>query len=59
MPFLTVTTWPNMSDNKSRKLIEELTKTVHKVTGAPLKKITVVINEIPQNRWGGRGNYGI
>ncbi|THV37737.1 tautomerase family protein [Glycomyces buryatensis] len=55
MPFITVTTWPNQTDEQCRHLIEELTKTTHEVTGAPLDKITVVIQEIPQSRWGEAG----
>ncbi|MFI9269869.1 4-oxalocrotonate tautomerase family protein [Kitasatospora sp. NPDC052896] len=58
MPILTVTTWPNQTDEKCQELIEELTTTVHKVTGAPFDKITVYINEIPQNRWGEGGVLG-
>ncbi|MFD9221534.1 4-oxalocrotonate tautomerase family protein [Streptomyces sp. NPDC060064] len=55
MPFITVTTWPNQTDEKCQELIEEITKVTHKVTGAPLDKIAVVIQEIPQNRWGEGG----
>jgi 4-oxalocrotonate tautomerase len=55
MPFITVTTWPNQTDEKCQELIEEITNATHKVTGAPLDKIAVVIQEIPQNRWGEAG----
>ena len=41
-----------------QELIEELTATVHRVIGAPLDKITVFIQEIPQNRWGEGGVLG-
>jgi 4-oxalocrotonate tautomerase len=58
MPFISVTTWPTLGDEKSQALIEALTHTVHEVAGAPLDKITVVINEIPQNRWGEGGVLG-
>ncbi|MQM26568.1 tautomerase family protein [Glycomyces albidus] len=55
MPFITVTTWPSQSDEQAQALIEEITKATHAVTGAPLDKIAVVINEIPQSRWGEAG----
>ncbi|RRR99521.1 tautomerase family protein [Glycomyces terrestris] len=55
MPFITVTTWPNQTDEQCQKLIEALTATTHEVTGAPLDKITVVVHEIPQARWGEAG----
>ncbi|MEU3495605.1 tautomerase family protein [Kitasatospora cineracea] len=58
MPILTVTTWPNQTDEKCLELIEELTATVNRVTGAPFDKITVYIQEIAQNRWGEGGVLG-
>lgn len=58
MPIISVTTWPNLGDEKSRKLIEALTTTTREVTGAPLDKITVLINEIPTNRWAEGGVLG-
>ncbi|MER7916527.1 MULTISPECIES: tautomerase family protein [unclassified Streptomyces] len=58
MPILSMTTWPNQTDEKCQELIEELTATVHRVIGAPLDKITVFIQEIPQNRWGEGGVLG-
>ena len=58
MPILHMTTWPNQTDEKCQELIEELTATVHRVIGAPLDKITVFIQEIPQNRWGEGGVLG-
>ena len=58
MPFISVTTWPTLGDDKSKALIEALTHTVHEVTAAPMDKIIVVINEIPQTRWGEGGVLG-
>jgi len=58
MPILTVTTWPNLGDEKSQLLIERLTDVVHETTGAPLDKITVLIQEVPQSRWGEGGVLG-
>jgi 4-oxalocrotonate tautomerase len=58
MPIITVTTWPNMSDDTCEELINELTSTMHRVTSAPMDKITVIIKEIPNNRWGEAGILG-
>lgn len=58
MPFITITTWPTLGDQKSQALIESLTKVVHEIAGAPIDKIVVIINEIPQNRWGEGGVLG-
>lgn len=58
MPLVTVTTWPNQTDEQCKELIEALTDTVQEVTGAPLDKITVYIHEVPPNRWGEGGALG-
>ncbi|MDJ0465892.1 tautomerase family protein [Streptomyces sp. H27-C3] len=58
MPIVSVTTWPSKNDEQCRELVEELTATVHRVTGAPLDKITVYIQEVPQNRWAEGGVLG-
>lgn len=58
MPVISVTTWPNQTDEKCRELIHEITSTVRRVTGAPLDKIVVYIQEVPQNRWGEAGVLG-
>jgi 4-oxalocrotonate tautomerase len=47
-----------MNDETCRELIESLTATVRRVTGAPLDKITVLIQEVPQTRWGEGGVTG-
>lgn len=57
MPIVSVTTWPG-ENGKAQELMEELTRTVARVTGAPLDKITVYINEIPKNRWSEGGALG-
>jgi 4-oxalocrotonate tautomerase len=58
MPIVTVTTWPSQSDDQCKTLVEELTSTVQRVTGAPLDKITVYIHEVPRNRWAEGGALG-
>jgi 4-oxalocrotonate tautomerase len=58
MPFISITPWPTLGDEKSQALIEAVTQTVHEVAGAPLDKIVVVIHEIAQNRWGEAGVLG-
>ncbi|MDE2000189.1 MAG: tautomerase family protein, partial [Burkholderiales bacterium] len=37
---------------------EALTETAQAVTGAPLDKITVLVHEVPRNRWGEGGTLG-
>lgn len=58
MPIIAITTWPTLGDEKSKELIEQVTQTVRNVTGAPLDKIVVYINEISRNRWGEAGTLG-
>ncbi|RLK58713.1 tautomerase family protein [Actinokineospora cianjurensis] len=57
MPILSVTTWPT-PDDKIRELVEALTTTMHRVTGAPLDKITVHVQEIAPDRWAEGGVLG-
>ncbi|MGW6910655.1 tautomerase family protein [Streptomyces sp. NPDC054940] len=58
MPIISVTTWDGQDDAQSQELLEELTRTVRRVTGAPLDKITVYIQEVPRNRWAEGGALG-
>lgn len=58
MPIIHITTWAGQTDEKSKELVEALTETTHRVTGAPLDKITVYISEIPRNRWAEAGVLG-
>ncbi|MCC0095964.1 MULTISPECIES: tautomerase family protein [Streptomyces] len=58
MPIISVTTWDGQDDAQCRELVEELTRTVRKVTGAPLDKITVYVQEVPRNRWAEGGALG-
>ncbi|MET9647167.1 4-oxalocrotonate tautomerase family protein [Streptomyces syringium] len=58
MPIVSVTTWPTDNDEQCRELMEELTATVHRITGAPLDKITVYVREIPRERWSEGGVLG-
>ncbi len=51
MPFITITTWKSEDDAACERLMHAISRTVHEITGAPLDKISVVINEIPKNRW--------
>ncbi|MEW2578282.1 tautomerase family protein [Streptomyces syringium] len=58
MPIVSVTTWPTDNDEQCRELMEELTATVHRITGAPLDKITVYVREVPRERWSEGGVLG-
>ena len=58
MPIIKVTTWEGQDDSEARELLVELTKTTRRVTGAPLDKISVFIEEIPKNRWAEAGSLG-
>lgn len=58
MPFIHVTTWPTKDEKQVIKLHEDITYAVHKNTGAPLDKISVVITEIPPSHWSDAGIPG-
>ncbi|MFQ9621349.1 MAG: tautomerase family protein [Enterobacteriaceae bacterium] len=55
MPFVHITTWPVKDEGKIIRLQEDITFAVHKHTGAPLDKISVVISEIHPSRWADAG----
>lgn len=58
MPIIRVTTWKSDNQEMKEKLVRELTRTVHETTGAPLAKITVFIEEIPNTQWAEAGVMG-
>ncbi|PIJ53225.1 tautomerase [Erwinia sp. OLMDLW33] len=58
MPFVHITTWPAKDEKEIIGLQEDITFAVHKNTGAPLDKISVVITEIPPSRWADAGVPG-
>lgn len=58
MPIIKVTTWKSDNQQLKEQLVKELTKTVHSVTGAPMPKITVFIEEIPNTQWAEGGVLG-
>jgi len=48
-----------MSDEqKVKKLVEEITHSIHLHCGAPLDKISVVISELTPDRWSDAGVLG-
>ncbi|MCP1436990.1 4-oxalocrotonate tautomerase [Erwinia persicina] len=58
MPFIHVTTWPAKDEIEIIRLQEDITFAVHKNTGAPLDKISVVISEVQPSRWSDAGVPG-
>jgi len=58
MPFVHITTWPAKDENEIIRLQEDITLAVHKNTGAPLDKISVVITEVQPSRWADAGIPG-
>lgn len=58
MPIINVTTWKNSEPATKKRLLDGLTRVTHEVTGAPLDKITVFIQEVPQSDWAEAGIPG-
>lgn len=52
MPLIQITMLEGRTPERKEKLIEEITKTVSTVLGAPLESIRIGINEIPDTNWG-------
>jgi len=58
MPFVQITTWKLSDEHKVKKLVEEITHSIHLHCGAPLDKISVVISELTPDRWSDAGILG-
>jgi 4-oxalocrotonate tautomerase len=57
MPIINITTWPTPAEIKER-MMKEVTRVVHEVSGAPLDKITVYFQEISKDSWSEAGVLG-
>jgi 4-oxalocrotonate tautomerase len=58
MPVATISTWKMQDEEKVKAMLEEVTHAIHKNTGAPLDKISVIISEIEPSRWADAGVPG-
>ncbi|EEH67451.1 MULTISPECIES: 2-hydroxymuconate tautomerase [Acinetobacter] len=58
MPVIHITTWPLKDENQVESLMEDVTHAVHKNTGAPLDKISVILSEVSPSRWSDAGVLG-
>ena len=50
MPIAYVSAWP-MQPEVKKEVMEEITRVLHEKTGAPLDKITVLIQEMTPAMW--------
>jgi 4-oxalocrotonate tautomerase len=57
MPIVNITTWPTPLEKK-QKMMKEITQVIHETTGAPLTKITVIVQEIDKHDWSEAGITG-
>jgi len=55
MPILNVDLLYDYSEEKKKKLIQNLTKTTHDLLHTPAEKIIVVVNEHKKSDWGRAG----
>jgi 4-oxalocrotonate tautomerase len=51
MPFIRFEIWPVTTREQREKLAKGVTEVVQQVLGVPAEVVTVVFNEIPQDRW--------
>lgn len=58
MPFIQISTWKMSNEAQVQNMMEAVTLAVHQASGAPLDKISVVINEILPSRWSDAGICG-
>lgn len=58
MPVVEISTFKINDQEKAETLLKEMTATLHRVTGVPLDKISVYLNEIEPSRWADAGVVG-
>ena len=57
MPIIQITTWPTPKETKQH-MMQEITRIIHEISGAPLDKITVYLQEIEPSQWSEAGIIG-
>ncbi len=56
MPIVEINVWKEHIDEAKReKLIEEVSKDVAEILGAPIDAVEVIVNEVPKANWGKGG----
>lgn len=55
MPIVRIGMWAGRDKETKRKLIQEVTKTVCGAVGCPPEAVIVVIEDIPKENWGQKG----
>ncbi|WP_120635069.1 tautomerase family protein [Ruegeria sp. EL01] len=58
MPVIQISTFKMEDPQKAAMLLEEVTAAMHRVTGVPLDKISVFLNEVEPSRWADAGVVG-
>ena len=55
MPIVEIYVWKGVDQAKKKRLMQEISKDVSEVLGAPLETVEVLINEVPMENWGKGG----
>jgi 4-oxalocrotonate tautomerase len=55
MPIVKIDIWEGRDRDSKRKLIQSVSKAVAESLDIPVEHIHVVINELPKDNWGMRG----
>lgn len=58
MPVIQISTFEIADEAKATEILEAITQTMHAVTGIPLDKISVYLQEIRPARWADAGVPG-
>jgi len=58
MPIIHISTFKIADQKKAQVLLEEITATMHRVTGVPLDKISAYLTEVEPSRWADAGVLG-
>ena len=55
MPIIKIDLWAGRNDDEKRELIQSVSKAVADTLGIPIEHVQVIINEVPKENWGIKG----
>lgn len=56
MPIIKIDLWAGRNDDEKRELIKSVSNAVAETLGIPIEHVQVVINDVPKENWGIKGD---
>lgn len=55
MPIIKIDLWAGRNDDEKRELIRSVSRAVADTLGIPIEHVHIVINDVPKENWGIKG----